>query len=321
MTDEKVVEEVETELVDINDADIESLNTALTSAIEYESTAEGLEVDQTVTPSIAQKTATTESDGQKVAPTEAASSITPEQRTYTQEEIQDIVAQNERQKKQIDQKELFIQQRSTELGTVRQQLAAQRQQLAAYRSQLVNGLEDRFSENPLQASNDRDTIKQIDQRLVGINQQEQRAATIVESQTFFLRHVDTEKVGLDDLAATLKADGVDDRYIAQFKANPWEWTTPEALVQLGKRAEDRKAFEQADSDRRILAQHITYLNSQAQKLKAKPGQIMSRVQQGLNQTPQLTAASSGSARVVSDLDVDKMSRAELDAALKEAMAN
>jgi len=323
MTDETTagnsIEEIEPETVALHEADIPSIDAALETAlaVEAEVMNEAPEGEPEAPPAQAIPQGA-ETDGQSVASTETAPA-TPEQRVYTQEEIQGIIAENERQKKQIDQKELFIQQRSTELGTLRQQLSVEKQQLAALRAQLVNGLEDRFSENPLQASNDRDTIKQIDSRLAGLGQQEARASSIVESQTFFLRHVNTEKVGLDDLAETLRADGVDDRYIAQFKANPWEWTTPEALVQLGKRAEERKEYIQADQDRRILAQHVMHLNAQAEKLKAKPRQVMSRVQQSLNQPRQMTAAGASVSNASITLDPTRMSNAELNAALKEAM--
>ena len=306
------------DMVEIHEATVEDLDQALANAQQEE--AGGNTVSEEETPQTKEiPSGQPELKSEGVATTGAEPSKPA--RTYTQEEIQGILAENERQKKEGNQKELFIQHRNTELGRLRSEHAAAKQQLAALKAQLANGLEDRFSENPIQAVNDRDRIKEIDSELEGLDQQETRANKIVEAQTFFLRHVDTEKVSIDDVAATLKADGLDDRYIAQFKANPWEFTTPEALVQLGKRAMDRKGFAEADNDRRILAKHVLYLNEQLSKQKARPGQVMAQVQRNLNQAPSVTAASTATPRTAREVDPTRMTAAELDAAIQAASRN
>lgn len=313
-------------MVDIHDASIEDLDAAIANAQAHEQSAPPDDSsDATVTdapPSDATQQPNGQPDAGAKAPTDGVAAqgadASKPAKTYTQEEIQAILAENERQKKEGNQKELFIQHRGNELGKLKTDLAVTRRQLSDARAQLANGLEDRFAENPVQASNDRDRIKEIDQQLEGLDVQEERASKIVEAQTFFLRHVDTEKVSLEDVAEVLKSDGVDERFVAQFKSNPWEFTTPEALVQMGKRAFDRKQFTQADSDRRILAKHVLYLNGELAKLKARPGQVMAQVQKNLNQAPPLTASSGASPRTARDLDPTRMSIAELDAALKNA---
>lgn len=308
----------DSDMVEIHEATVEDLDQALAAAEQEEASGNAVSEEETP-PEKPIPSGQPELKSEGVATTGAEPSKPA--RTYTQEEIQGILAKNERQKKEGNQKELFIQHRNTELGRLRSEHAAAKQQLAALKQQLASGLEDRFSENPIQAVNDRDRIKEIDSELEGLDQQETRANKIVEAQTFFLRHVDTEKVSIDDVAATLKADGLDDRYVAQFKANPWEFTTPEALVQMGKRAMDRKGFTEADNDRRILAKHVLYLNGELSKQRARPGQIMAQVQRHLNQAPSVTAASTATARTAREVDPTRMSTAELDAALQAASRN
>lgn len=321
-------EKVETEaapvvddgMVDIHEATIEDLDAALENAQAEEqnvSVADGNTTPEAPAPQTPEQPQT---PGQTDVAAQGAEPSKPA-RTYTQEEIQGILADNARQRQEVDKKELFIQHRGNELGQLRAQLTQSRQQLAAVKAQLTNGLEDRFAENPVQASNDRDRIKEIDQELQGIDLKEDRAQRIVEAQTFFVRHVDTEKVGIDDIAEVLKSDGVDDRFVAQFKANPWEFTTSEALVQMGKRAMDRKNYLGADSDRRLLAKHVIYLNGELDKLKGRPAQVMKQVQQNLNRPPGVTAASAVSpkgGREISLAAVPQMSDAELNSALEHA---
>lgn len=327
-TEQQVEQEAQTNVddgtVDVHEAKIEDLDAALANAQAQEQLEAEAQSPEAPTPAAAdpvaerpEAVAAQGADASKPAVTAQAATAAPA-KVYTQEEIQAIVAENERQKKQGDQKELFIQRRNSEYGQLKQQLAATRSQLEAARAELAKGLEDRFSENPVQAINDRDRIKEIDSQIEGLNGRGEKAERIVEAQTFFLRHVDVDKITIDDVSEVLKADGVDDRFVSQFKQNPWEFTTPEALVQMGKRAMDRKELATADNDRRVLARHVINLNAEIAKLKTKPGQVMQQVQKNLSQAPSVNAASSATPRGMVDLDPTQMSTAELDAALKAA---
>lgn len=305
-------------MVDVHDADRASLDEALAKAQAEEANA--VETDSATTDA-------PQSDPQKPtgqpATAEVATQGAQPSNPATQDTVQGTDAEKERLKIENQKKELFIQHRGTELGNLRTQLANTRTQLAQIKGQLEAGLEEKFSTNPVQAANDRDEIKRISGELGAIDAQEERAVRIVEAQTFFLRNVDTNAVTPDDIAVMLKdVDGLGDDHIAQFKANPWEWTTPEALVQMGKRAYERKEFKTADSDRRILAQHVIKLNEEIVKLKARPGQVMNTVQKHLNQSPPVTAAAAAGARQTLDLTrIPEMSRAELDRALQHSMNN
>ncbi len=324
---EEQVAEADDSMVEIHEATREELDSALTNAVAEEEAA-SVEPDEQVSddPEIPEKEVPT--DNPVVAKTTtgdvAAVGAVPSKpaRTYTEDEIQGLLADRERLKKEGNQKELFIQHRGNELGTVRQQLAASKQQLSEVRARLVEGLEDRFSENPVEAMNDRDKINKIDQQLAIIDQKDSRAVRIVEAQTLFLKHVDTDNISIDDIADTLRADGADERFVAELKANPWEFTTPEALVQMGRRAMDRKELKQADGDRRTLAKHVLYLNEEIKKLKSRPKQVLAQVQRNLNQVQNVTGSGGVSSRKSSSINpasIPDMGNQELAAALNQAM--
>lgn len=311
-------------MVEIHSASIEDLDAALASAQAEEAQADPdpVEVDQS-------SQSTEQPDGQvdpqaDVNPADKSTVATPgadpskPQRQPTAEEFQAATAENERLKREGLQKESYIQQRGNELGVLKGQLASTERQLTDARAQLANGLKDRWVEDPQQASLDQKRIDEIDGQLEGVRRQGEVAETIVEAQTFFLRNVDTNQVTLNDIAQVLVDDGVTEDYVGKFKANPWTFTTPEALVQMGKRALDRKQFVQADSDRRVLAKHIMNLNSQIATLQKRPGQVMKQVQRNLNASPSVSAQSTVSPKVARDLDPTKMSIKELDAALAQA---
>lgn len=318
------------EMVDVHEASIEDLDAALKDLQTQEKELESPELPESPVGTGTVEAKPTPTAKPPVAPAPQAPRVaatgaeaSSPAKTYTQEEIQAILATQERQRKQLDEKESFIQRQGNELGKIRGEYSNARTQLLALKAQLSQGLEERFSENPLQASNDRDKIREIDQNIEALNNNEERAKRIVEAQTFFLRHVDTTKVTPDDIASLLKeVDGLDDMAVAQFKANPWEWAPPEALVQMGKRAQDRKDLLEADADRRLLAKHVLAQNAEIEKLKARPGQVISTLQRNLNRPAPVTAASTASPRQANSLDPSRipyMSDQELSSALKHAL--
>lgn len=303
------------EMVELHQAGIEDIDAALENAQAEEASAppSADATDSQETPSVEPAAEQNSTEGVVNA------GATPSKpRTYTEEEIQGFIAENERLKKEGNQKELFIKHRGTELGQLRAENAQKTRDLEELRARLANGLDDRFVENPKQALEDRDRIKQIDQDIEALETREARATGIVEAQTLFLRHVDIDKVSLDDVADVLRSEGMDESFVAQFKANPWEFTSPETLVQFGKRAMERKEYTKADADRRLLAKHVLYLNEQLKAQKSRPGQVLAQVQKNLNQAPPLKSTGSSSPKAAMELDPVRMSISELDAALKHA---
>lgn len=324
----------QSDMVALQDADIEDLDAALSAAQEAEKEAQlntaqsQQQVDDTQQPGASQggeAQSTTQQqnplgsqgDNTVAAPGADSASDANQGRTYTEAELQEILANNQRQSGELNQKELFINKRSNELTELRNSFTSRRSELERVKAQLLENLEDKFQEDPVAASNDRDKVKEIDAQLDSLGAQEKRAESIVEAQTLFLRHVDTEKVELKDISDVLRSEGVDERYIAQFESNPWEFTSPEALVQMGKRAMDRKEYSQAYQDRQVLAQHVLALNAEIEQLKARPNQVVSQIQSHLNAPPPMTSQGQGINGQV-NVNVTDMSNEELDAALRSA---
>jgi hypothetical protein len=325
-TQEQEVQGESDNMVELHEASIQDIDAELQRQTEAESVAVESEAPPVEPDSEEPNTkpvAQSEGEPEKALPQEARAGADPSkpERHYTPDEIQGIIAENKRLKDEGNQKELFIQKRGTELGMLRKENDRLKAERIAERARLVEGLDDKFAENPTQALADRDRIKNIDQDILAIDQHSAEAEQIVEAQTFFLRNVDTEKVSIDDMSEMLKDDGVPEDYIAAFKGNPWKFTTPEALVQMGKRAMERKEFKSADSDRRILAAHILKQNEEIARLKGRPAQVIQNVQKRLNAAPPVTSASAKAptrANVFDDTTIAKMSEADLNAALQHA---
>lgn len=311
------------DMVSLHEASREEVKSALREAQERErneSSATPQEGSAPASPETAVAPQQQANTGQPAKP-----EIAP-QRQLTPEEIQSIVAENAKLKKEGNQKELFIQHRNTELGQLRQQFERERREKAELKARLEAGLEQRALENPLQAIEDRETIRDLAKDLDTLNEKESTAQNIVDAQTFFLQQVVSDDYGiepaLNGALEALRADGIDERFVAQFKANPWGFTTPEALVQMGKRGKDIQQFKAADSDRRLLAQYVVTLEKQVQELKGKPARVLQQVQKNLNQSPAVTAASTAAPRTARTLDpamVPNMSREDVKRALAQAM--
>lgn len=308
--------ESEQELVDITEASTEDLDAALAEAQKVEAQGgkyfdilRGQSSENLDNGAKGEQSQTAQADGQGANPPTST-------RTYSEEEVQGILADKQRIEANKNEKELFIQKQANEIGQLRKTATERAQALQSLKARLLEGLDDKFEENPVQALEDRDQIGKINAELAAIDEHTHRIDRMHEAQTMFFRNVNTEKIGLEDVANLLTADGVPQEYVSQFKQNPWNFTTPEALVELGKRAELRNEFTTADNDRRLLARHVLNLNAEIERLKQRPGQVLNRVQQHLNQAPSVTASTpTVSNQGLGHLDRTQMSTQELDAVL------
>lgn len=318
--DNQLEGEVNQDLVEIHEAAPEDLDSYLANKDKFEPevSAEPIEAKE---PQEAQVNAQPEQ-----TPRNDLASVPEKQevavnqvKQYTPEEIAAIEAENKRLLTSNEQKERFIQRRNTELGELRKKHDELRLNLLNRKKQLQEGLQEKFDSDPLSAADDRDEIKEINSNLAKIENEGKRAEQIVESQRTFFSHVDTNKVSLDDMAEVLRADGVPEDFIATMKANPWEFANSEALVQIAKRAEERKATVKMSSDLKILANHIKSLNSEISRLKGKPSQMLNNVQRHLNQSPPVTSGNGSSAEDARPMvDPTRMSTEELNNYLRNS---
>lgn len=233
----------------------------------------------------------------------------------TQQHAQGTPAEEERRKEIGQKRELFFREQTNWLNSVKNQNQNARTFLENKKNELSQGLDDLYQTDPRTAAQRDRALAEIETKLEGLTQGDQRALDIYESKVFFAQRVDPE-VTIDDLAAILKLDETPEQYVAHFRADPWEFTTPEALVQMGRRAMEIKVSQERLQDNRILVGYIEQLKKENAALKARPGQMVKKVQQHLNAPSPVTGAGSTSNRAAVDIDPTKLDRK----ALKEGIA-
>jgi hypothetical protein len=228
----------------------------------------------------------------------------------TQQPVQGTQADEERRKQIGQKRELFFREQTNWYNSVKTQNQNARTFLENRKAQLSQGLEELWQSDVRTATARDKEIADIDQKLDGLTQTDQRVLDIYESRVFFAQRVDPE-ITIDDLAGILKLDETPEQYVAQFRNNPWEFTTPEALVQIGRRAMERKISEERLQDNRILVGYIEQLKKENAALKARPAQMVKRVQQHLNNPSPVTGAGNASNKAPVDLDPTKLDRKSL----------
>lgn len=306
-------EELDTpEMVEIHEASREDLKAARESLLAQEAAAEAQRENPNTQLVDPKPDAPVDSAGVKTTSTEPSNTPPSSGRPVpTPEEARSLQLENERLRLEGQKRELFLQRRNTEYGEAKKQLNATKRELLRLKESLQQGLESKVHEAPLQAFEDREKIKEIDGQIQSVDQADSHLQQIYEGEQLFSRHLDPSEVSLDDMSQALRDDGVPEDFIASFRQNPFGFTTPEAMIQLGKRAVERKHLIKAHQDRVILAQYAKSLQEENARLKAKPGQVIANVQRSLNAPPPLTAANGSiSQNGAPYKDPTQMSRAE-----------
>lgn len=221
-----------------------------------------------------------------------------------------------------NQKELLIRTRRSELGQMQAQISSQREQLLQAKAQLEENLREVFREDPYEGMQRQNRLAQINDHLQTLDAREAQAVQIVESQSLFLAHIGDDPQIINSAAEMLRVEGIPENFVQQFAQNPWTFTSPEGLVEIGKRAKLYNEFKTADSDRNLLARHVLHLNKELEKYKARGQSTVNQIQKNLNQSPSVTAKGSGGAPRASVMNpnaVAAMSDAEVKQALQKAM--
>lgn len=145
---------VEDDKVTLDEASIEDLDAELERLITQEKSGAPVEGQAEVSQEPSESNATNQPTGQPAPANPVQAGVatqgatpskpldTTPKRVYTEEEIQGIIADRERQENKGKQKELFIQHQGNELGALRQTVENRKAQLNQLRTGLVNGLKD-----------------------------------------------------------------------------------------------------------------------------------------------------------------------------------
>ena len=248
-----------------------------------------------------------ELDASEVLASDTDPEETPEEETPKGDEkdakIKDLELKFEelKRKRQIER-----QQRETYIRRLKDQLGARRQSALAEIETRRKALStDKFLDDPLTAVDQRLQLKEVEDQLKSINEEEQAADYAIRNQEIFEHHVDPEEITVDDMAATLARDGVDPLIIQQFRQQPFMAADGQVLVHLARRAKAEKLLIQ-------VTEFAKQLQTRVQQLEGKPKQVLEKVSKQLKAPPRMGAgAAAGPRTSFSDRDISEMSNDEL----------
>lgn len=216
-----------------------------------------------------------------------------------------LAAENEKLKKQLKDKEAFIQRQANEVGELRKKAATLRQ-------------EARDSVDPSEAAEKVMDARAAESEAASVERQIRTNST----EAFIEGQIPEFKSLVDDMAALVTEDarrmGTAEETIAavirNFKTDPYS-TPPEVLYNIAARASERKKAMALESQ-------IKELSAKIANLSKKPDEALKRADEAARKSPVMTAASSGTVHAdrtssLDDVTIPTLSDAELDALLKE----
>lgn len=210
-------------------------------------------------------------------------------------------------RRQLEQQELFIKRRNSEIGELRKQLKAAQEKLQTT-------LDETFYESPTQALAQARQIEMTQQKLSELDAEEQALTNQHQAQILLAHHVGGE-VDIEAIGESLMADGMPQEFVEQFKRNPYNSALPETLIQLAKRASAERKVRQMEE---ALNQLVPYTQKLLQERKQLPQHVLKNVSSALRQAPQVTGSAGGTGLIGGNkaIDPSMMSDAELMEFLK-----
>ena len=202
----------------------------------------------------------------------------------------------DRLRKQVGDKEKYIQDRNREVGELRKQLRDEA-------SKLREGVPDLFMESPVKAIENVLMAREREERAAMLEMEsawdENKAKVLAFSPNFESR--------VEEIAEIAKGDGVPPEMVRAFKTNPYA-TSPQLLHALLKRADDAKELK-------------TLRDRLVKEKKEKDG-VAERIAKAAAKTSGVTGKTPGASpssdrfKNVTESDLDDLSDADLDALLE-----
>lgn len=218
----------------------------------------------------------------------------------------------DKNKRQLEGLELVVRRRTSEIGEIKKQLRDLIQQKK-------EGLEDRYVENPVKATDDLLDIKRAEARLQEVEQEEAHIGAHVETQRVVLKHVDFDQTPIDVIAEVFRDDGIPESTISAYMQNPWAIPAT-TTIQAAKRALEKRGRIEAEKYLRAALTEIKKLREQNSKLKTG-SDVVKGIEAAARKGLSMDARSGGAAETSSEVDTNKplseMSDAELNLLLKK----
>lgn len=283
-------------LHEADDADIEAyLQNALKEEKEEVAVEDAPPADESSEP---------QKEADQTEETPEAKEAPPADVTTLQKQIAELTEKNRKLETEADSRELFVKRRSQELGDLKKQLREAQ-------SKLKEGIDELAIESPAKAIDRLQKVQKIDEQIEGIDQEQTEITRVHEAAKTFAKHVKPDEVTIDDMVQSLAEDKIDPHFIQAFRQNPFKVASADSLIQMAKRAKAEKAL-------RSLVPLVKNLVEENKKLKAKPQEVLKKVNEAARQVPGVTAARGNSAAVTRTVAADPTSMS--DAQIEEFLA-
>ena len=240
-----------------------------------------------------------EQEEEAPAPKEEPTPEEKEEEGPSKEELEEKLT---RARKALKDAQSFIARRSQELGELRKALREKRDLLAS-------NLDDKFTEDPKAAVEDRLNISKLDEALGQVETEDRSLQGVAQAQQLVHSYIEPEEFDIEAMADCLRRDGIDESYVDAFASNPYARAQGDTLIQLHFRAKAEKALKQ-------LVPYTKKIKAELETLRAKSIDV-DKLNAVMKTTPSVNGArgqSSSSSRKT-NLNPLTMSDAEIDAFL------
>ena len=224
-------------------------------------------------------------------------------------ELQSVIdaqqAEIQKANRRLEQQELFIKRRSTEIGELRKE----RKELLAQIDAKIDEAVDAKDIYKLQRQREK-----AEEEIGQLDAQEQETAQIQADAQAIQKVLRPEEADMEAIAELLVADGVPASHVETFKKNPFAFKMgrADALIQLGKRSFERRVLVQ------VLGKYKEQ-KAELDKLKNKGNKVVKGVERALRQEASVNGAAGDSSSAEGrPSDVTQLSDDELDRFLAQS---
>jgi hypothetical protein len=230
----------------------------------------------------------------------------------SREQWEALEAEKDKQRRQIEQQEAFIQRRNAEVGNLRKQL---RERAEALDAQLAD--ED-LQDNPVAVAKAAVAREKIEDSLKQLDGEEQQNTLFLESTRQLREELKPEDgIGVEHFVETLRRMKVPEQHLQEFQRNPVGWVgNPVAFRFLARTVKAEHMAKQ-------LYQHAKAQESEIKKLRDKSSSVATdtatKISKALRSPPPMTAATPArTSQGRFTADPSKASDDEIEAFLQKA---
>jgi len=221
-----------------------------------------------------------------------------------------LKAEVEKLRKKAENQDKLLAKVGTELGILRKRTPEEE------RAELQK-IRDAFDVNPVEGDRLLSDYKQ--RRAAEESAGREIAATAHAEKTKGIVHQIAPEVeqAIDEIAGLLKGDGLDDKIVDNFKANPYAFDA-DLLISLHKRAVTARELTAARTELETARVELEKLKTENAELKKKPDSLLKKIEDAAKHRPMKAdtgGAVKGDGLYVADKPVSRMSREELNRAV------